>query len=170
MPRTTVTRWKDLDPAIRRMKGFPKAFQKEAKKAMDESVALFKAEVEERTPVGATEKLSEAIYGEVTSVPFVEVTGTVGANPDIAPYAPFVEEDTVPHWPPKGALTAWVEKVLGVTGDAVARVEFLVRRKISIKGTKGQHMFRRGWNASRKRVQAIWVKMANRIPRKHFRQ
>ncbi len=49
-------------------------------------------------------------------------------------YAIFVEENTRPHWPPIAAITPWARRH-GIE-------PFLVARAISIRGTKGIHMFR----------------------------
>jgi len=52
-------------------------------------------------------------------------------------YAPFVEFDTRPHWPPISALKDWCRLKLGDEGLA-----FVIARNISKKGTKGKHFFR----------------------------
>ena len=55
------------------------------------------------------------------------VQGVVGSNLD---YAPYVEHDTRPHWPPIDALQLWAER-----HNTSA---FLVARAISRRGTKGK--------------------------------
>ena len=72
-------------------------------------------------------------------------------------------------WPPRGALLQWVERVLGVGGAAAQRVEFLIRRKIGTKGTKGAHMFRDGWKASEDRIRRVWKKLVSDVPKRHWK-
>lgn len=74
------------------------------------------------------------------------VHGTVGTNLD---YGPFAILDTKPHWPPISAIQQWVHrKGLGGTDLGHGRIKrapaaiersiaFLIARRISRKGTKG---------------------------------
>ncbi len=50
-------------------------------------------------------------------------------------YAPYVEFDTRPHWPPKAALEGWARRHHIPV--------FVVQRAIARHGTKGHHMFER---------------------------
>lgn len=56
-----------------------------------------------------------------------------GAN---APHAIYVHEGTRPHWPPVKPIRSWVRKKLSPPTDEIDQVTFLVRRKISIHGTR----------------------------------
>jgi len=62
------------------------------------------------------------------------MTGTLYVDPDIAPYAVYVNQNpgdpdrTMPHWPPISALQGWADR----HGIPV----FLVARAISKRGTK----------------------------------
>jgi hypothetical protein len=165
--RREIKNLADLAPALKRLHTFPEAMRKEVHRTMQASVSLLESEVTERTPVGATEELRNSIYGEVRdSVYGTEVTGIVGAP---VVYALPVEMGTKPHWPPKGALTSWVRRKLQIVGDDhVASVEFRIRAKIAARGTKGAHMFRKGWLASRDRIGRLWQKLANEAIRRHF--
>lgn len=58
----------------------------------------------------------------------------------------YVEWDTRPHWPPSGALLKWIEaKPVLPHPDKNGRLptpkqlDYLIRRKIAAKGTKGSH-------------------------------
>jgi hypothetical protein len=64
--------------------------------------------------------------------------GVVGSN---LKYAPFVEFDTRPHWPPIKALETWAKR-----HGAVA---FLVARAISIRGTIGKHFLQRAFDSAK---------------------
>jgi len=68
-------------------------------------------------------------------------------------YGLFVEVGTRPHFPPPGALDGWVRRRLGITGDREVReVAFLIGRKISRHGTKGQFFFARALAENESRV------------------
>lgn len=43
--------------------------------------------------------------------------------------------------PPEGTLVRWIEVKMGMPADEARRIEFVIRRKIAQKGTKGAHMF-----------------------------
>lgn len=67
----------------------------------------------------------------------------------LADYWKWVEEDTRPHWPPKGALLEWIKaKPVIPYPDSRGRVpspeslDYLIRRKIARVGTKGSHDMR----------------------------
>lgn len=70
-------------------------------------------------------------------------------------YAPYVEFDTRPHWPPISALKDWCRLKLG--DESLA---FVIARTISKKGTKGKHFFRDALYNNQDKVKDI---MANEI-------
>lgn len=71
-----------------------------------------------------------------------KTVGTVGSPSE---YAPFVEEDTAPHWPPHWAIVGWAYR----HGVEV----FLVMRAISIRGTKGVHFLRQAVDKNKDEIQ-----------------
>lgn len=62
-------------------------------------------------------------------------------------YWKYIEDGTRPHWPPAGALLPWirVKPVIPRPDERTGRLptekqlDFLIRRKISKKGTQGSH-------------------------------
>jgi hypothetical protein len=76
-------------------------------------------------------------------------------------YDLFVEEDTRPHWPPSGALQGWADRH-GIP-------EFLVRRAIATRGTKGIHMFAEEYEDLIKRSRHSVEALGLRIIQKAFR-
>lgn len=65
-----------------------------------------------------------------------------------ADYFHYVNENTKPHFPPKGALIDWIEsKPIVPRADengrlpTVEQLDYLIRRKISVEGTKGHYFF-----------------------------
>lgn len=98
---------------------------------------LVQGKVQKRTPVD-TGRLWQSVQHLVDSKPlplFTKVFTSVE-------YAPFVENDTRPHFPPPDALIGWARK------HGFDNV-FLVCRAIAQKGTKGKHMFQKGLEDSK---------------------
>lgn len=164
MATTTVHNIKDLDPVLRRMDKFPKEAIDKFAAAMQWSVLVLEREVVERTPVGVGNSPTGHVRSSIASEVIRRADDLQGIVGTPAPYALFVEEDTKPHWAPKGALADWVHFVMGVAPDEVASVEYLVRKRIAgqIKGkpggTKGKHMFAEGWKASEDRIRDRFIK------------
>lgn len=118
--------------------------------AMHEATQFGTRRVKERTPqgvFGAQGGLLASIEPEVRETS-QGVTGLI-ATPHV--YGLVVEKGRKPggKMPPGGKgsksrpLLRWVTVKMGVTGKEADRVEFLVRRKIARKGTKGAFMFQR---------------------------
>lgn len=59
------------------------------------------------------------------------LVGLVGSDVN---YALYVHEGTRPHWAPPGALNVWARR----HGFPAKGGDFLVRRAIAVKGTKGR--------------------------------
>lgn len=83
-----------------------------------------------------------------------EVQGIVGSN---VTYAPFVEFDTRPHWPPIAALRVWAER-----HHANA---FLVARAISRRGTIGKHYLQKAFDTNKGKIEARFQKAVEQITR-----
>lgn len=71
-----------------------------------------------------------------------EVVGIVGSN---VVQAPWIEYGTKPHWPPPGALAVWAERH--------HMDEYLVRKIISIKGTRAHKNAERAFTDNREKIQ-----------------
>jgi hypothetical protein len=75
----------------------------------------------------------------------VEVEGTTyEVKLDLAKYWRYVEMDTEPHWPPKGALLEWIHWKISMPRPmkngklpTPEQLDYLIRRKIAVFGTKG---------------------------------
>lgn len=103
-----------------------------------------------------------------------QVVGVVGSN---LAYAPFVHEDTRPHWPPIAAIQAWVHrKGLGGTVKGQGRIKrasasversiaFLIARKISRRGTKGDQAIYRSLQENMPRIVALYQRAVRKITR-----
>lgn len=73
--------------------------------------------------------------------------GRVGTN---VPYAPFVEYDTSPHFPPLSALEGWARR----HGTSA----WLVAKGIARHGTKGKHFLGKATKENRQRVYDMFEK------------
>ena len=96
--------------------------------------------VKSQTPVGATSKLRNSTVFQVMGKGRemkLEVRQSAFSDTGF-PYGVAVRLGTKPHFPPIEALIPWVKKKLGIGDEKEARtVAFLVARKISKVGTKG---------------------------------
>lgn len=100
-------------------------------------------EVQKRTPqgvMGYQGGLISTINSEVTGKGTPLIKGTVFHG---SKYGDVVERGRTPGkgMPPKGSLVRWLEVKLGLSTKEAQRIEFVVRRKIGIRGTKGAEMF-----------------------------
>lgn len=131
--------------------------------AMTEATLLLEREVKQRTPVGATEAARGSIQSgtELVRGRVVEVRGTVTSA---LGYMIPLEQGTRPHWVPIAPLKLWAKRVLGDE-----RLAYAVRATIKKRGTKGAHMFRDGFEASKGKLERIlqhgideWVRLLKR--------
>ena len=118
-----------------------------AVRAIVEDVA---SEARSRTPVN-TGVLRASIATDVTTGTSLSaaIRGTVFTGAQ-APYAPYVEEGTAPHWALIGPLLLWARRVLGNE-----RAAYAVQRAIARRGTRGRHMFRDALAAVRPRMEGM---------------
>ncbi|HQV45029.1 MAG TPA: hypothetical protein PK478_02000 [Nitrospira sp.] len=99
------------------------------------------------TPVGATGHLRQSITHQVAASALV-VQGRVYST-DVPIKVASVEHGRAPgRMPPMAPIELWVSRKLG--GDR--RVAFLVARAIGRRGTKGQHMFEKGYESATSRL------------------
>lgn len=113
--------------------GFERAvpeIRDELQKILTKYTLLMQRDIVSNTPVD-TGFLSAAIQPMVR-----ELVGEVSPIGEVKKYAPFVEYDTRPHWPPIEAIEGWAYRH-GLSA-------YVVARSIAQKGTKGHHMFEEG--------------------------
>lgn len=101
------------------------------------------AEVQKRTPqgvMGYQGGLISTINSEVAGKGTPLVKGIVFHG---SKYGDVIEKGRTAGkgMPPKGSLVRWLEVRLGLSEKEAQRIEFVVRRKIGMKGTKGAQMF-----------------------------
>ena len=112
------------------------------------------------TPTGATGLARSSVTAEMAtgSVP----SGFVGYGGMPSLYIRFVEEGTRPHWPPLAPLAYWAARKFGypVGSPEAKRAGYLVARKISRVGTKGQHFVEKTADAHRAKAQDLMRRAA----------
>jgi len=79
-----------------------------------------------------------------------------------------IEDGRAPGtWPRLDAIRGWVARKLGVVGKSLARVAYLVSRKIKERGIPGRHVFLNAFNNLRpqidKTAEEITAEIAKRI-------
>ena len=105
------------------------------KKALEDSALQLEGVIKEGTPVD-TGRLRGSITSKVSSDP-VPLWAKVGTG---VKYAPFVEYDCKPHFPPVTALQGWARR------HHVS--PYVVARAIARHGTRGAHMFEKALKAT----------------------
>lgn len=97
------------------------------------------------TPVGATGHLRQSITHDISGSG-IAIVGRVYST-DVPIKVASVEEGRAPgRMPPMAPIELWVRRKLG--GDR--NVAFLVARAIGRRGTKGAHMFQKGYGVARR--------------------
>ena len=128
---------KGLEELIR--KTDPAILQQPLRDFFKEATWQIQSKVQLETPVN-TGQLKDSIHGDVDGAS-LPLWGTVSTN---LMYAPFVEEDTRPHWTSVKNLELWA-RYHGVN-------PYALQAAIARRGTRGKHMFQRGllaWTFSR---------------------
>lgn len=99
--------------------------------AINKTILTSERQVKLNTPVGVSGGLRSSITTDQANEN--KLSGAVGTN---LQYAPYVENDTSPHFPPLAPLKLWAQRKLGN-----AALAFAIARKIARSGTKGKKMF-----------------------------
>lgn len=153
--------------------GRPKdVVQGEMRAAMHEATMFGVRRVKERTPqgvMGAQGGLLASIQPEVRPIS----SGVLGIVGSAHRYGLVVEEGRRPgqKMPPGGKgslerpLLRWIQVKMGVGRDEAEGIEFLVRRKIAKKGTKGAFMFEKTLEEDWPEFQRIFDRYGIRIAR-----
>ena len=118
------------------------------------------------TPSGATGLARMSVTAELSlGTPSSGFSGFVGYGGMPSLYMGHVEHGTHPHWPPIAALAYWAARKFGypVGSPEAKRAGYLVARKISRVGTKGQHMVEKTADANRAQTQRIMAGAALRV-------
>ncbi len=145
---------KELEALTKR---YPEASATARRRRLMEALLLLEAAIKRLTPEGAGPiHIRGTIFSQV--VPRGEsFWGQVGTP---AIYGESLEYGTKPHFPPIAPIRFWVEKRLGLMGREAQSAAFCIARAISRRGTKGAHMFEKGFEMNEARV----IGILERIP------
>lgn len=141
-----------LENAIAHM---PEMVDEELSRAALEASIAVTRNVKEVTPVGASRGGGEGLQASIRYQIYPsagEVTGVISSP---LRYVEAVEIGTRPHMPPVEALQEWAASK-GLSAWAVAK-------SIAKHGTKGQWMFKRGFEASHSALERIADSAVSRI-------
>jgi len=142
----------DLSDLERLTKRYPEVSKDVRVSKLTEALALLEREVKLKTPEGAGPiHLRDSIHPSV-SISGRSVKGLLGTP--LAHGEP-VELGTKPHFPPIGPIQHWVERKLGISGEKSKSVAFAIAITIARRGTKGAHMFEKGFDENEDRVMRI---------------
>ena len=147
-----------LDGLLALFERYPEITREVLEETTLEASLLAEREIKERTPtgVGGAAGLKGSIASQEPAWLGDELVGAVSTPLE---YALPVELGTKPHFPPVEALEDWVRAKLDVDEERVSSVAFLIARKISVRGTDGAHMFERGFDAARDRIDAMFARV-----------
>jgi hypothetical protein len=140
-----------LDEIVRKFRAAPEAFERYMRRFLQQAVLLIERQVKLKTPIN-TGALRSSIGHEIRGLG-AQMEGVVGTSKE---YAPFVELDTRPHWPPAAPIQYWAQRKLKLAGADLARATFYVRSKIALVGTRGKHMFQQAFDDTQARVKEMW--------------
>ncbi|MBW2606139.1 MAG: hypothetical protein JRD05_00740 [Deltaproteobacteria bacterium] len=131
---------------------YPKISMDVRESKLTEAMALLERAVKLKTPEGAGPiHLRDSIHPKV-SISGKKVKGLLGTP--LAHGEPR-EFGTKPHFPPIGPIQHWVEKKLGKSGDEAKSIAFAIAITIARRGTKGAHMFDKGFEENEAQVKRI---------------
>ena len=141
------------DELIARFRKAPEIVKTEMIKGVDRLTFAGQATSQKEAPVD-TGNLRRSITQTKASFAGGSVSGAWGTN---LPYAKYVEFGRGPgKMPPAGALSGWIRRHGGGS-------EFVIRRAIGRKGTKGKHFMQKGRVFVQPRVKAEFDAVAQRI-------
>lgn len=142
----------DLEELKSLTKRYPEASLTARRGRLTEALLLLEREVKKLTPEGAG-----PIHLRYTIFQRLEMRGegAWGMVGTPAVYGEPVEYGTRAHFPPIKPILFWVEKKLGLMGKEAKSAAFCIARAIARRGTKGRHMFGKGFEMNEDRVIAI---------------
>lgn len=143
--------------------------------AMEEAVVFLvravKEEIEKKNIIGvggAKGGFRASIQGDViqkgTPVSKGEsiIKGIVASQ---SAYGEVIEKGRRPgqKWPREGWLLKWIEVKLGVDPETAKRLEFVIRRKIGVKGFEGKHVFEEALRNNEPKLREIFERAGFQI-------
>ena len=152
----------DIVQQIARFAKYDQISDKHFGQAMKSSLITLKSNIKRETPVGVSSRLRGSIDSEMTVTP-ISIIGKVGSTLNEA-YPSVINNGRTSGWfPPPAALERWVQRKLGVSAQQAPGVAYLVARKISRSGIKGQHFMEKGYEASKYKIDMYFDRAQDRV-------
>src|SRR4030042_799394 len=130
------------------IKRYPEASEQARRSRLTEALIRREAAIKRLTPEGAGPiHIRDTIFSHV-GIRGESVWGMIGTP---AIYGESLEYGTKPHFPPVAPIRFWVERKLGLMGKEAQSAAFCIARAISKRGTKGAHMFEKGFDTNEAR-------------------
>ncbi len=139
----------------------PEIVREEMLTAVVVSDVLIGREVKERTPTGAGS--GAGLRGSIGATEEGLADNVIGMVGTSLAYAVPVELGTRPHFPPVAPILDWVKARLDVPENQQVSVAHAIVRKIGKVGTKGAHMFERGFDATASQVERYMALGVERV-------
>lgn len=159
-----IVHLKALEDLTRR---YPEASAKAREARLTEALLLLEATIKHLTPQGA------GLLGHIRDTIFQKVNfygesvwGTVGMGGQAFVYGEPLEYGTNPHpvsEEGQKSIRLWVEKKLHLSGKEARSAAFCIARAIGKRGTKGAHMFEKGFEMREAKVKEILEKIPEDI-------
>lgn len=152
-----------LEEQLRKLEGFDGLAGRELRRAMDESVITIVSAVRPLTPVGVSGLLRNSIASEVTGAG-TSIEGKVGSTLKEEVYPAVMEFGRHPRPVALSpGLYRWVELKLGVPEADLEKATRGVAAGIAKRGIKGRFFLKRGWEASKGKVEDFFAAALERI-------
>lgn len=137
----------------------PEVINREMLTAVQASLDAFEQAVVVETPVNTGH-----LRGSINSVVYGSPPDFFGVVSSPILYASPVEYGRKPgRQPPVDAIAYWVRRKNLVPDDQVESVAYLIARHIGRYGTKGAHMFEKGFNNALPAVERLWDDVSDKI-------
>ncbi len=139
----------------------------EVLRAVTEADALLEHEIKALAPDGASGGGASGLKGSIIGVEQVGDQNVIGMVSASINYAIPVELGTRPHFIGKTGIDSLVDWVLvkfpGSNEEAARNIAFAIATNIAKRGTKGSHMFQRGFDMNRQQVMDMFDNAMERI-------
>lgn len=156
-----------LDKLQRKFADAPEKMQASMKRYLTQGTIA----VERAVKLNITQKkavdtgaLRSSVTHEVTGIG-ATMQGIVGSP---LKYAPFVEEDTRPHYPPRRPIILWAMRKLRLDGAELRIAVRGIQRKIGRYGTTGKHMFAEAFDQTQQKLGDLWSQIWGEMVRKEL--
>ena len=134
---------------IRKLESFEVVAKDETEQELQEIMSILQDAIKSYTPIGAgPTHLKDNINVSITgNKRFISAKVSTSLR-----YGVPVELGSRPRSVPVNKLVDWVEAKLGISGNEATSVAWAIRTKIKRSGTKGAHMFEKGWREQEAKI------------------